>query len=73
LAGSQAINGICPTILYESVKKNTETKIISYEIGIKEGGYPALGSAYFHALIPKIGNEYSVEVDVQTEPFINNK
>jgi len=70
LAGSQAVGGICPTILSQDVLKYSETNKIVYKVQVKEGGYAALGSAYFYALIPKIEQQYNIEFIVAVEPFI---
>ena len=72
LAGSQAVGGICPTILSQHVLKYSKIKKIVYEVQIKEGGYAALGSAYYHTLIPKIENQYDIEFKVTVESFIKN-
>ena len=72
LAGSKAVGGICPTILSQYVQKYSENNKIVYEVQIKEGGYAALGSAYYHALIPKIEQQYDIEFIVTVESFIKN-
>jgi len=72
LAGSQAVGGICPTILSQRLLKYSMNNKIVYEVQIKEGGYAALGSAYYHALIPKIEKQYDIEFKVTVESFIIN-
>ena len=72
LAGSQAVGGIYPAILSQQVLKYSKNNTIIYEVQIKEGGYAALGSAYYHALIPKIEKQYNMEFIVTVEPFVKN-
>lgn len=69
LAGSKAVGGICPTILSQNAQKYSNNNEIIYKIKIKEGGYAALGSAYYHVLIPKI-EQTDIEFIVTVEPFI---
>ncbi len=72
LAGSKAVGGICPTILSQYVQKYSKNNKIVYEVQIKEGGYAALGSAYYHALIPKIEQQYDIEFIITVESFIKS-
>ena len=72
LAGSQAVGGICPAILSQQVLKYSKNNTIVYEVQIKEGGYAALGSAYYHTLIPKIEKHYNIEFIITVEPLIKS-
>ena len=70
LFGSQMVNGICPTIINQELLKYTNEKKIIYKVTIKEGGYTALGNAYYHTLIPKTENQYHIEFNVTVVPFL---
>lgn len=71
LFGSQIVNGICPTILSQELLKFTNEKKIIFNITIQEGGYTALGNAYYHTLIPKTEDQYLIEFNVTVKPFVN--
>lgn len=69
LAGSQLVGGICASILDQQVTKYANMKLIEYKINVKQGGFAEIGSAYYHALIPKISSDYNVKIEVNIEPF----
>lgn len=61
LVGSKPVNNICPTILSQHVFKYPIKNKIVYDVQIQPGRLTALGTAYYHALVSKIDQQYDVE------------
>lgn len=66
LTGSRAVNCIYPTLVLQQILVDDKSKAVQLmaQFEYDSGCYGALGVIYYHALIPKINNTYTVSFDI---------
>ncbi|MBC7915629.1 MAG: hypothetical protein H7Y07_16085 [Pyrinomonadaceae bacterium] len=66
LTGSRAVNCIYPTLALQQILVDDKNKAVQFKAQFEydSGCYAALGVIYYHALIPKLKNSYTVSFDI---------
>ncbi|KOH45399.1 hypothetical protein [Sunxiuqinia dokdonensis] len=66
LAGSRIVNCIYPSLVLQKILFDDESKTVQFKAQFEydSGCYPSFGVIYFHALIPKLDNNYKVSFNV---------
>lgn len=65
-AGSRRVNCIYPELIFEKVLLDEKSKSVQLlaQFEFDSGCYNALGTIYFHALVPKLKQTYQINFDI---------
>ena len=66
LAGSRMVSCIYPNLVLQKILVDDENKTVQFkaQFAYNSGCYPSFGVIYFHALIPKLDNNYKVNFNI---------
>lgn len=66
LAGSRKVNCIYPNLVLQKILVDDENKTVQFkaQFAYNGGCYASLGVIYFHALIPKLYNNYKLDFNI---------
>lgn len=66
LAGSRIVSCIYPSLVLQKILVDDESKTVQFKAQFEydSGCYPSFGVIYFHALIPRLDNNYKVSFNV---------
>lgn len=65
LAGSRIVSCIYPDLVSQEITVENKTVYFNAQFEYDSGCYPSFGVIYFHALVPKLDNNYKVNFNIK--------